>query len=119
MEFISNYWFLIIVGLALIATTAYIIIGYFKRPTDEQITKVKEWLLLAVAQAEKELGSGTGQLKLRYVYDLFLGKFGFLAKVIAFESFSLLVDEALEKFKEILNSNQAIKDYVNSENKKQ
>ncbi|MFR6482019.1 MAG: hypothetical protein ACLUPD_10785 [Anaerotignum faecicola] len=46
----------------------------------EQREKVKEWLLLAVTEAEKELGSGTGQLKLRYVYDLFLRRFPAVAK---------------------------------------
>ena len=56
-------------------------------PTNEQLKKVKEWLLWAVAEAEKELGSGTGQLKLRYVYDMFIVKFPSLAKIISFETF--------------------------------
>ena len=58
--------------------------------------------------AEKELGGGTGKLKLRYVYDLFLTKFSWLAKIISFEQFSELVDEALEEMKLLLNTNEQI-----------
>ena len=64
--------------------------------------------------AEKELGGGTGKLKLRYVYDLFLTKFNWLAKVISFEQFSDLVDEALEEMKRLLESNNAVKEIVNN-----
>ena len=64
--------------------------------------------------AEKELGGGTGKLKLRYVYDLFLTKFNWLAKVITFEQFSDLVDEALEEMKRLLESNNAVKEIVNN-----
>jgi hypothetical protein len=83
-------------------------------PTAAQIAKVKEWLLYAVTMAEKELGGGTGKLKLRYVYDLFLTKFSWLAKVITFEQFSALVDEALEEMKRLLESNNAVKEIVNN-----
>lgn len=74
-------------------------------PSEEQITKVKEWLLYAVLEAEAEFGGGTGQLKLRYVYDLFLSKFPDIAKVITFATFSALVDEVLEDMRHILETN--------------
>lgn len=105
--------------LLLITAGAITITKFFKQPAAEQLKKVKEWLLLATAQAEKELGSGTGQLKLRYVYDLFLVRFGFLAKTLSFEQFSFLVDEALETLKRMLENNKAIQEYVeNDENDK-
>ena len=66
---------------------------FFKLPRESQIAKVKEWLLFAVMQAEKELGSGTGQLKLRYVYDMFVSKFPYLVQFVSFEFFSKLVDD--------------------------
>jgi hypothetical protein len=42
-----------------------------------------------------------------------------LAKFVSFESFSILVDEALEKFRELLKTNKNISEYVkgDSENK--
>ena len=84
-------------------------------PTNEQLKKVKEWLLWAVAEAEKELGSGTGQLKLRYVYDMFIVKFPSLAKIISFETFSYMVDEVLDEFKKLLNKNDKMKKYIEGE----
>lgn len=112
MEFFVNYWYLLIATIAVLAVAGYTVYAFIKRPTTEQITKVKEWLLYAVAVAEKELGSGTGQIKLRYVYDMFIAKFPYLVKVIPFEVFSILVDETLEKFREMLDSNTNLQTYV-------
>ena len=112
MNFIVEHWYLILVAVAAVVVLAYLIYKFFKIPRAEQISKLKEWLLFAVAKAERELGGGTGKLKLRYVYDMFVSKFPFLVKIISFEYFSELVDEVLVKFREILESNKAVKQYV-------
>ncbi len=114
IEFITEYWYLLIAIVAAVAVGGYLIYAFVKMPRSAQIDKVREWLLFAVAQAEKELGSGTGQLKLRYVYDMFIAKFPHLVKVVSFESFSSLVDEVLEKFRAMLSSNKALQSYVES-----
>lgn len=59
---------------------------------------------------QKELGGGTGQIKLRYVYDMFVARFTWLARVISFEAFSMMVDEALERMKKMLESNKAMQE---------
>lgn len=115
-EFIVNYWFVILIALAVVVVLGYIIYVFVKMPKTSQIAKVKEWLLFAVMEAEKELGGGTGQLKLRYVYDMFIVKFPWLVKVVSFESFSGLVDEVLEKFKAILDTNKNVQNYVEGSN---
>lgn len=117
MEFIANYWALICTAAIFLTVIIASAVEFTKEPTEKQLVKVKEWLLYAVTMAEKELGSGTGKLKLRYVYDLFLTKFSWLAKVITFEQFSALVDEALEQMQKLLESNNNIKEIV--ENKEQ
>ena len=66
-------------------------------------------------KAEKELGGGTGQIKLRYVYDMFVARFAWLARVISFEAFSMMVDEALERMKKMLESNKAMQTLVSGE----
>ena len=114
MEFIANNWYIILAAVAAVAVTVYLLIKFFKFPRAEQIAKIKEWLLFAVTEAEKELGSGTGQLKLRYVYDKFVTKFPYLVQFIPFEFFSKLVDEVLIKFKEMFNTNKNVKQYVGS-----
>lgn len=108
---LSN-WFLVVIVIAAAAVGGYSFFAFVNRPTDEQLSKVKEWLLVAVVEAEKELGSGTGQVKLRYVYDMFIIRFPYLAKVVTFDAFSLMVDEVLDKFKEMLDSNTKLQSYV-------
>lgn len=103
----------------LIAGVILFCYNFLKMTKKEQINKIKEWLLYAVAIAEKELGAGTGQLKLRYVYDMFLAKFPYLSKVLTFKTFSNLVDEVLSNLKYTLNTNVSIKNYVLNEEKEE
>lgn len=113
MNFILNNWYLILSALAVAIMVIAFIFNFFRMPSDKQINNLKEWLKLAVTQAEKELGSKTGQLKLRYVYDLALARFNWLGKLISFEQFSLYVDEALIWLNEQLKSNEAVQNLVN------
>lgn len=112
MEKIIEYWPLIIVTIASVCIIAYFIYKFIKLPTKKQLQKVKEWLLFAVTEAEKEFGAGTGQIKLRYVYDKFLTTFPYLTSVVSFDLFSGLVDESLVKFKQILETNNKVQHYV-------
>ena len=117
MKFITENWF-VIVTLAIVAgATGYAIYAFVKMPSDKQLNKVREWLLYAVIKAEKELGGGTGQIKLRYVYDMFVTRFDWLTEVITFEMFSLMVDDALEKMKDIIENNVAVQMLVAGEQK--
>lgn len=74
--------------------------------------KAKKWLLFACLEAEKEFGSKTGAIKLRYVYELFISTFPLLSKFITFETFSEMVDDALEEMKHLIDTNMAIFQYV-------
>ena len=109
MEFNIDYW---VIAAIIVIALVYKIVTFVKSPSQNQLAQVKEWLLYAVAQAEKKFGSGTGRLKLRYVYDMFILRFGSLAKMISFETFSTLVDEALYIFRDMLRDNEAVSKYV-------
>ena len=63
---------------------------------------IRSWLLLAVTEAEKQLGSGTGQQKLKRVYLWFTERFPIVSFFVAFETFSKWVDAALEVMEQIL-----------------
>lgn len=112
MEFIMENWWLIIITIAMVVAIFYAIRVFLKMPSDAQLASVQEWLLYAVAKAEKELGSGTGQLKLRYVYDMFILRFPVVANLVNFAAFSMLVDEALEIFREMLDNNKSVNKYI-------
>lgn len=104
MEFVVNNWgLMLIVLLVIVGLTNFI-------GNDKE--KAKKWLLLAVLEAEKEFGSKTGAIKLRYVYELFLSTFPLLSKFISFEQFSTMVDEALEEMKHLIDTNDAVSNYV-------
>lgn len=80
-----------------------------------QRKKVIEWLKYAVAEAEKLLGSGTGQLKLRKVYDWFCEKFPIVSAILSFKVFSAWVDTALDVMNKWLETNGKIESYVTGE----
>lgn len=68
----------------------------------------KEWLVWAVTEAEKTFGSGTGQLKLRYAYELAINRFPNIAKFLPFSIFMKLVDEALVIMRKMIENNGKI-----------
>lgn len=112
LNFFIENWYFIVTAIVMVVMAGVICWNFFKLPTKEQIAKIKEWLLYAVTEAEKELGGGTGQLKLRQVYDLFVQRFPAVAAVISFDTFSLWVDEALEQMREMLAKNEQVAAYV-------
>ena len=61
----------VILGMVILGALIGVgIYSFVKLDKAQKIVNVKEWLKWAVVEAEKALGGGTGQLKLRWVYDL-------------------------------------------------
>lgn len=104
LDFLLTYWLHILVALLFIAGIVFFIIT--------QRNNLKEWLLYAVIEAEKQLGSKTGKIKLRQVYDDFIVTFPILSKIIPFNAFSGLVDMALVEMQMLLATNLQCKMYV-------
>lgn len=107
LTFILNSLPYIIVAIILIGGLIALIVNQRK--------SVKQWLLLAVTEAEKALGSGTGRLKLRQVYQAFISNFGLFAKFVSFETFEKWVDTSLDELKELLETNKKVEMYVKGE----
>lgn len=105
---------MIILIVVVLCAIAYCIYEFYNLGKEKQIEMVKEWLLLAVLEAERALGSNTGRIKLKYVYDLFITKFKFLSLIISFNQFSLLVDDALEEMRDIISNNKQVEQYINN-----
>ena len=112
LNWLANNWFLILMFIIITTEVVITLVKFSNKPTEEKVAKFKEWLLLMVAQAEKELGAGTGKLKLRYVYDKALAQFPNLTMALSFEKFSEYVDDALNKFRDMLSTNKQVQDYV-------
>lgn len=112
IEWLISNWQLIIV---LIAVATVIVVGvkkFLELPTEKQIAKVKECLLAWVIEAERELGGGTGQVKLSTVYGLFVTSFPILKNFVSLETFSKWVDEALVEMRKMLEENDNLKNVV-------
>lgn len=110
--FLMENWYLVVALMAVAGMVGVYIGRFLKMPTSEQRERVKEWLLWAVTQAEVELGSGTGKLKLQQTYDLFIQRFPALAMAVSFDTFSLWVDEALEEMRKLLKENKTVRELV-------
>lgn len=72
----------------------------------------KDWLVWAVIAAEQMFGSKTGQLKLRYVYDLAIRHFPVIAKLLPFSVFAILVEKALEVMNSMIQENKSIAEAI-------
>lgn len=114
MEWFMDNWYIIVAILAGIAALVGAVIAFFKLPVAAQKDRIRQWLLWAVSLAEQKFGGGTGQLKLREVYDKFITKFPFISKIISFQTFSNLVDDALVDMKEMLDKNDNINDIISN-----
>lgn len=112
MNWIFDNWLVLLIGILLVVYLGTMIYRFLKSSSEEKVKKVREWLLYAVSLAEKELGGGTGPLKLRKVYDMFLTKFPDAAKVLSFEKFSSLVDESLADMENQILTNENIKKFI-------
>lgn len=115
MEMAATNWYVWFTLGCVIVVSVVILYRFFKMPTAEQLANVREWMLYAVIQAEKEWGSGTGRVKLRQVYDWFVQRFPALALVISFQTFAEMIDDALEEMRTILNENKNVARKVNAD----
>ena len=112
INFIVDNWPFLILGIVAISVGIKFLYNFFKNPSAQQLESIKQWAIYACAMAEAALGSGTGQLKMRATYDMFLNKFPALAKIVPFEKYKQLAESALMEFKKMLKENPNVQDLV-------
>ena len=112
MRWLAENWFMVVLLISALMVAGGYVVQFMSQPTSKQLETVRNWLLFAVTEAEKQFGSGTGALKLRAVYGEFCKVFPFLVSVIPFSFFSDMVDEVLVEMRNLLETNKDIKSYV-------
>ena len=114
MDWLIENWFLIVALLSCVTVVICLVFRFLGMPTEKQKAKVREWLIWACIEAERSLQSGTGQLKLREVWNMFCAvpTFTWVARVISFEQFSTWVSDALLEVKQMIISNNNLAEYV-------
>ena len=103
-EFMGQYWWIFFIAVAVIVGVILILTGHKK--------KVQEWVKFIVAEVERQLGGGTGELKLRAAYDAFLTRFPKMSTFISFNAFSKMVDSALETLNYWIIKNEGVAQYM-------
>ena len=96
---------------------AVAVLSVFKaiRTMKEHKQSLSSFLLYAVTEAERSLGSGVGALKLRAVWKEACEAAPFLMKFISFEDFSAMVEDALRDAKKLWATNEKAAEYVSGE----
>lgn len=112
VEYLINNWTLLVSLFALVVVIIATIVGFFKLPKSVKSERFRKWLLYTVTEAEREMGEGTGELKLLKAYEEFVKRFPVLSLIVPFKSFKKMVDEALAQMRQMLQGNEGIKDYV-------
>ena len=79
MNWLVDNFYSIIVMTLLFAGLGCGVYLMLTNSNNKQKEIILTWLLQAVVEAEKKFGSKSGQLKLSYVYDLYITKFPVMA----------------------------------------
>ena len=109
-----NIWTILLVVLSGILT-GWVIATIIDKTVGKQtkINLIEGWLKYMVILAERKFGSGTGKLKLTYVYNKFVEKWPEIAAWMNETQFNDLVQKAIEKMEE-LRRNEAINNFINN-----
>lgn len=112
MELIMNNLDLLVAALITFILVATFVIKYLSTPTEKRKDMILTWLLHSVIEAERMLGSKTGQVKFAQVYDTYLKQFPVMSKFFPKEVFVELVNEALNQMKHLIETNIQVKQYI-------
>lgn len=112
LKLILENWLIFVIVVVLLGLTVYAVLRFLKLTPQQQLDKIRIALLYMVTEAEKELKRKTGQVKRAMVWDWLTERFPVITLFITEEKYDELLDEALEKFKKMLESNSSLYDYV-------
>lgn len=112
LKLILENWLIFVIVVVLLGLTVYAVLRFLKLTPQQQLDKIRIALLYMVTEAEKELKRKTGQVKRAMVWDRLVERFPIITLFITEEKYGELLDEALEKFKKMLESNSSLYDYV-------
>ena len=112
LQTLIENWLIFVIALILVLITVYAVLRFLKLTPNQQLDKVKTVLLYMVTEAEKELKSKTGRVKRSMVWEWLVERFPVITLFITEEKYDELLDQALEEFKKMLESNDSLYDYV-------
>ena len=114
LKMIIENWLIFVIAFILVLFAVYAVLRFLKLTPQQQLGKVKTALLYMVTEAEKELKSKTGRVKRSMVWEWIVERFPIISLFITEEKYDELLDQALEEFRKMLESNDSLYDYVYS-----
>lgn len=114
MEMLFQNYKLILGVIVLLVAIGFATYKFITQPTSKQKEQIKVVLLSMVIYAEKEFSSGTGKLKLSYVYSELVTKLPYL-RYVPFYVIESLINETLEEMRHLLETNPKVAQLVNKE----
>lgn len=112
LKMILENWLIFVIAFILVLLAVYAVLRFLKLTPQQQLGKVKTALLYMVTEAEKELKSKTGRVKRSMVWDWLVERFPIISLFITEEKYDELLDQALDEFRKMLESNDSLYDYV-------
>lgn len=112
LKMIIENWLIFVIAFILVLLAVYAVLRFLKLTPQQQLGKVKTALLYMVTEAEKELKSKTGRVKRSMVWDWPVERFPIISLFITEEKYDELLDQALDEFRKMLESNDSLYDYV-------
>lgn len=113
MELMMNNWFLVIIGICLICILIIFIKNLLSAPTDVQVKVIKEFIYMLILNAEKELGSSTGQAKLAMVIKEFYSTCPIdLRSLIPEQMILEFIEEGVERMKKYFENDSVVKQNI-------
>ena len=112
LKMIIENWLIFVIAFILVLFAAYAVLRFLKLTPQQQLGKVKTALLYMVTEAEKELKSKTGRVKRSMVWEWLVERFPIISLFITEEKYDELLDQALDEFRKMLESNDSLYDYV-------
>lgn len=112
LKMIIENWLIFVIVLILVLLAVYAVLRFLKLTPQQQLGKVKTALLYMVTEAERELKSKTGRVKRSMVWDWLVERFPIISLFITEEKYDELLDQALKEFRNMLESNDSLYDYV-------
>ncbi len=104
ITWLYNYWYILIIAIAVIVYLIYELKLFYKLPNSEKVKRIKAILYALVVKAAEKYDEGSYDLILADVYNEFTNKYPIIKSLIPIDTVKNWIAEAFNKLKGYLAS---------------
>ncbi len=105
LNWLVEYWFVIVVFVCVLFVLIVHIVKFLIMEPNKKLSFIKDTIFSLVLMAEKELGSKTGEAKLKLVITTFYKKYPFARFILPENKLIEVIEESVVEMKNILKKN--------------